>query len=610
MFAAKQLRSVALGLVLGAAPLIGAPVQAQAVADQTELIFWETVRNTQDRAMLQLYLDRYPDGVFAPLADLMITQLQQGGAQMQAIPAPAKPAAEASPASQVSTAQASAMRQCEERAYHPWDQFAPENIGKPVAEEVEDLDELLATCRTAAETGDAEAQFHLYRVSIAVAGRAQHDLSDEGWEALESAASQGHETAQIWLARHLLRKLYGDRRDISRGINTLEEMVANQSAIGALELGNYHGARSSFYAGRDGAYDYAQAVAYLLKAEEFGDQTQAAYFLGGIYGDRAWSGFDIQAAAAAYDRAVATGHNLTWAHGQKGLLLATEGLRDARDWPPQDIVAFFHGGRMMEGLAALRQASKLEMVEKPGYWTNKYFNLFQDAFAFAADLSRSRYENNYLSWRASDESDGLNKVLSEFGLFLRDEMAELNAAQPGLYFGLGHDELSAWVERFKVLQDDQLRMFAELNEVKGWGLTFEAATDCVKQLNDEVWSSYNTVKLEFLNNCYAPVNFLVGVEFDKNTAGAREFTKQGRIEPDETRTFTFVAESDGGNSVRLSRLGCYDKQGGPTLYADGETYGCDWAFKLDEMDLVEDYYARRSSLVDHVAALLSDVVSD
>ena len=62
-----------------------------------ELSFWEFVRNSNSAMVIQSYLDRYPDGTFAPLARLRIQELQ---GQQQATRSVAPTLAEA-PASSV-----------------------------------------------------------------------------------------------------------------------------------------------------------------------------------------------------------------------------------------------------------------------------------------------------------------------------------------------------------------------------------------------------------------------------------------------------------------------------------------------------------------------------
>jgi TPR repeat protein len=67
-----------------------------------ELAFWNTVKDTKDPAILQTYLDRYPNGAFAGLARVMMDRLGKDTKDEdsgQAEPAAAKPEEAAGPAS-------------------------------------------------------------------------------------------------------------------------------------------------------------------------------------------------------------------------------------------------------------------------------------------------------------------------------------------------------------------------------------------------------------------------------------------------------------------------------------------------------------------------------
>ncbi|MET0688906.1 MAG: hypothetical protein ABWY38_06900 [Methyloceanibacter sp.] len=68
------------------------PPAAQQTSDETaiELAFWNTVKDTKDPAILQTYLDRYPNGAFAGLARVMMERLvkDQETKQPACVPAP------------------------------------------------------------------------------------------------------------------------------------------------------------------------------------------------------------------------------------------------------------------------------------------------------------------------------------------------------------------------------------------------------------------------------------------------------------------------------------------------------------------------------------------
>jgi hypothetical protein len=44
-------------------------------ADRAEIAFWQTVRDSKNRAELQAYLDRFPNGAFVPLARARLAAL-------------------------------------------------------------------------------------------------------------------------------------------------------------------------------------------------------------------------------------------------------------------------------------------------------------------------------------------------------------------------------------------------------------------------------------------------------------------------------------------------------------------------------------------------------
>lgn len=83
----------AAALVLGAT---GVNAQTNGVGTQFELTFWQSVDDSNDPAMYEAYLAKYPDGTFAPLARAKIAMLRKGqpaGASAAASPAsvPAPP---------------------------------------------------------------------------------------------------------------------------------------------------------------------------------------------------------------------------------------------------------------------------------------------------------------------------------------------------------------------------------------------------------------------------------------------------------------------------------------------------------------------------------------
>lgn len=102
LFTTKKSARIAL---FAAALVCGAPAMSQtkaAPADpNVEIVFWNSVKDSQDARELQAYLDKYPNGQFAPLAQIRLKNLQ--GAQSKPAPqsaASAAPAPSSSPASE------------------------------------------------------------------------------------------------------------------------------------------------------------------------------------------------------------------------------------------------------------------------------------------------------------------------------------------------------------------------------------------------------------------------------------------------------------------------------------------------------------------------------
>jgi serine/threonine protein kinase len=68
------------------------PAAPSRTQSEQETVFWESVRNSTDRAELEAYLARYPDGAYAPLArarlDSLAVAAAKQAAALKAVPAP------------------------------------------------------------------------------------------------------------------------------------------------------------------------------------------------------------------------------------------------------------------------------------------------------------------------------------------------------------------------------------------------------------------------------------------------------------------------------------------------------------------------------------------
>ena len=92
-----------------AAPAPGPqPAAAVSGVQQAEILFWDSVRNSNQPAELRAYLDRYPDGTFAELARARLAQMERPPAPSRAAPqpaaAPVRPTAPPAPSTRSLTA--------------------------------------------------------------------------------------------------------------------------------------------------------------------------------------------------------------------------------------------------------------------------------------------------------------------------------------------------------------------------------------------------------------------------------------------------------------------------------------------------------------------------
>jgi serine/threonine-protein kinase len=93
-----------------AAPVAAAPAApTRATPSDQETVFWESVRGSTNRAELEAYLARYPNGTFAPLARARIASLTPPAApaaERRPAPEPPRPAAQKPPAPNPATTRA------------------------------------------------------------------------------------------------------------------------------------------------------------------------------------------------------------------------------------------------------------------------------------------------------------------------------------------------------------------------------------------------------------------------------------------------------------------------------------------------------------------------
>jgi peptidoglycan hydrolase-like protein with peptidoglycan-binding domain len=119
------LSAIVLGLGLAIGSALAPPASAQAPSEAAETAFWDSVKDSRDPAEIRTYLEKFPNGIFAPLARIRLRNLE---APKAATPAPAT---STPPQQQSTTASAltseSIIREVQDRLYNLNYQIATRN---------------------------------------------------------------------------------------------------------------------------------------------------------------------------------------------------------------------------------------------------------------------------------------------------------------------------------------------------------------------------------------------------------------------------------------------------------------------------------------------------
>jgi TPR repeat protein/uncharacterized caspase-like protein len=204
------------------------PAPVAADPDATERLFWESVKDSRKKAELELYLNAYPNGRFAPLAHARLEELKRQVSQ-----APPKPPTQTPPA-----------------------QVPPLKTTSPAAPA--NADQSYQGAQEARRRGDVVGAVALYR----------------------KAAEQGHIQAQVALGSIYLKGARGMdgapgiQADAAESVRWFRRAAERGDARAQAQLGHYYSS------GAPGVpKDDAEAVRWYRRAAEQGDPV-AQYFLG------------------------------------------------------------------------------------------------------------------------------------------------------------------------------------------------------------------------------------------------------------------------------------------------------------------------------------------
>lgn len=120
-----SLSVIVLGLGLAVGLALAPPAGAQQPSEAAETAFWDSVKDSRDPAEVQTYLDKFPNGLFAPLARIRLRNLQ-GASNAAPAPAASTPPQQQSTSVSALTSE-STIREVQDRLYNLNYQIATRN---------------------------------------------------------------------------------------------------------------------------------------------------------------------------------------------------------------------------------------------------------------------------------------------------------------------------------------------------------------------------------------------------------------------------------------------------------------------------------------------------
>lgn len=210
-----------------------APTMPAPNADR-EALFWESIKDATDPAAFGAYLDRYPDGVFAPLAQLKMDTLDAPTVPMPRA-APPKPKPEPEPALELKPEVAAASAAP-----------TPTTVDPPPFPDLSERELPLNEARArqpqkvarrvmgAARRGDVRAQAVLGVLYQRGIGVARDPAAAQRW--YRTAAERGHPLGQLGLG-NLHRIGLGARRDPALAVHWFKRAADQGHPLGHTALG-------------------------------------------------------------------------------------------------------------------------------------------------------------------------------------------------------------------------------------------------------------------------------------------------------------------------------------------------------------------------------------
>ncbi|MFD0986096.1 peptidoglycan-binding protein [Methyloligella solikamskensis] len=266
-------RGILAGVAVAA--IVAMPPVAQ--ADEAEIEFWQSVKETTVPEELEAYLERYPEGDFAPLARIRLDKLKKKAVQ----PGQETPSTH-TVASASGNASTPPVHDCDWLAAHP--DYAVEGVLGVSSHEIVTAT-AIESCRAALEEHPGTARFEFQLA------RALHygDSFDEARSLFLSLAEQGHAGAALNLGI-IFGNGQGVAKDYRQSAKWFRQAAEADDAAAMASLGWYY--RKGFGVEQDDD----QALAWMRKAVRK-NAPWGFYNLAGMYADGRGVAKDMKEAA-------------------------------------------------------------------------------------------------------------------------------------------------------------------------------------------------------------------------------------------------------------------------------------------------------------------------
>lgn len=240
-----------------------APSLSQAQTDDAEISFWNSVKDSNDAAELNAYLEAYPNGVFAPLAKIRLNSLGADAATN-----PKQEEAPTESASKSQSADKPPIHDCDRLAANPGDGA---RVGKGVPDGEILPGRAIAACKEAVANFPDEPRF-VYQLARARYAQGEYASANEVFREL---AKKDYAIAMVHLGFSFAQG-NGLDKDDQKAVEWYQKAADLDNALAFNNLGVMYGS------GRGVPKELKKSVSFYKKAAELGDIV-AMSNLGGLY---------------------------------------------------------------------------------------------------------------------------------------------------------------------------------------------------------------------------------------------------------------------------------------------------------------------------------------